>query len=388
MKLLSLSLISFTAFSALVTAIPMPGLDQLTIFKSSEEELRLVKYSDDSPAKWMTESDKMALLRAGVKFMDITDYPEDMMDIQTTWKPYIPTKVLYEDEAMPFINNLTTTEMTRVLTRLTQFRTRYYKSATGLEASNWLYDQILGVVVDEEASDYIEVRKFEHNGWKQNSIIARIEGSDEEFKDEVVIVSAHLDSVNMWTPYLPAPGADDNGSGTVTIFETFRTLVANGFRPERSVEFHWYSAEEAGLLGSQDVARSYKENGIRVVAMMQNDMTGYIGEKGEVIGVVTDHVDKQLTEFLKKLVDSYASIPYVETECGYACSDHASWRKAGYPSAFAIESAFKDSNQAIHTTRDTISRLSFDHMLEFSKVAVGFAVELSHVRDEDMDDLM
>jgi leucyl aminopeptidase len=56
----------------------------------------------------------------------------------------------------------------------------------------------------------------------------------------------------------------------------------------------------------------------------------------------------------------------------------------GFPSAFTIESAFDDSNHYIHTTEDTIDKLSFDHMLEFSRVAVGFAVELSHVREEDV----
>jgi leucyl aminopeptidase len=46
-------------------------------------------------------------------------------------------------------------------------------------------------------------------------------------------------------------------------------LVDNGFKPERPVEFHWYSAEEAGLLGSQAVAAEYKKQGKQVVAMLQ-----------------------------------------------------------------------------------------------------------------------
>ena len=46
------------------------------------------------------------------------------------------------------------------------------------------------------------------------------------------------------------------------------------------------------------------------------------------------------------------------------------------------ESTFEDSNQFIHTTGDTMDKLSLDHMKEFSKVAVGFAVELSHPQEE------
>ncbi|KAJ7300862.1 hypothetical protein DFH08DRAFT_979251 [Mycena albidolilacea] len=61
----------------------------------------------------------------------------------------------------------------------------------------------------------------------------------------------------MW-PFLPAPGADDDGSGSVTILENYRALLAADFHPERSLEFHWYSAEEGGLLGSQAVAKAYE----------------------------------------------------------------------------------------------------------------------------------
>ena len=38
-------------------------------------------------------------------------------------------------------------------------------------------------------------------------------------------------------------GADDDGSGTVTILEAYRALLEADFRPNRTVEFHWYSAE-------------------------------------------------------------------------------------------------------------------------------------------------
>lgn len=63
--------------------------------------------------------------------------------------------------------------------------------------------------------------------------------------------------------------ADDDGSGTVTILEAFRVLVEGNFTPQRPVEFHWYSAEEGGLLGSQDIALEYEKEGRDVIAMLQ-----------------------------------------------------------------------------------------------------------------------
>lgn len=44
-----------------------------------------------------------------------------------------------------------------------------------------------------------------------------------------------------------------------------------------------------------------------------------------------------------------------------------------------MESAFEDSNQYIHTSGDTIDKLSFEHMAEFAKLAAAFVVELSHI---------
>lgn len=72
----------------------------------------------------------------------------------------------------------------------------------------------------------------------------------------------------------------------------------------------------------------------------------------------------------------YCSIPWVETKCGYACSDHASASKAGYPSAFVIESAFEYSDPHIHGTDDSIKYLSFDHMLEHARMTLGLVYEL------------
>jgi Zn-dependent M28 family amino/carboxypeptidase len=82
-------------------------------------------------------------------------------------------------------------------------------------------------------------------------------------------IGAHQDSKNYHEPLARAPGADDDGSGTVTILAAFRALVRAGVRPGVPVEFHWYAAEEGGMLGSREVARAYYEQGVPVAAMTQ-----------------------------------------------------------------------------------------------------------------------
>jgi leucyl aminopeptidase len=68
----------------------------------------------------------------------------------------------------------------------------------------------------------------------------------------------------------------------------------------------------------------------------------------------------------------------VETKCGYACSDHASASRYGYPSAFVIESEFQLSDKKIHSTEDLVKYLSFDHMLQHAKMSLAFAYELAY----------
>jgi len=341
-------------------------------------ELRLVQLEGREPV-WMTEYEKIQLKAQGQNFFDITDAQElgDSESFATQDAVFGP--LTHQDKVKSVIETLSVDGPKANLEKFTSFRTRYYRSDTGKQSQVWLQskiDEVTSTWASKELQKRITTREFPH-AWAQSSIITTINGTSSP--DEIIVISAHQDSTNMF-PFLPAPGADDDGSGTVTILEAYRALLASDFRPNRTVEFHWYSAEEAGLLGSQAVAKDYQARGIKVIAMSQFDMTAWV-KRGtrEEVGVITDFTNEKLTQFNKGLVEEYLSIPYVETKCGYACSDHASWEKAGYPAIFTIESSFANSNQHIHSASDRIDisdEFSFSHMLEFSKLAVAFAIEL------------
>jgi len=361
--------------------------DQFPVTSSSDSEYpgfdldlkaqRLVQM-EGRPAVWMTELEKIEAKARGVKFFDITDTQDlGLLSHFDRIKPSFPPPNATE-KVESVLRTLSTEGPEENLRKFSSFRTRYYRSDTGKESQKWLFSKISEITATASTSlrDLITLEEFAHS-WGQSTIIVRINGSSVT-DDGVVILGAHQDSTNMW-PFLPAPGADDDGSGSVTILESYRALIAADFHPVRAVEFHWYSAEEGGLLGSQAVARDY-EGRVNVIAMNQFDMTAWV-KRGtrEEVGIITDYTDEDLTKFNMQLVEAYLDIPYVETACGYACSDHASWRKAGYPSSFTIESTFENSNKNIHSINDRIDisdEFSFSHMLEFSKLAVAFAIEL------------
>jgi len=322
----------------------------------------------------------------GINFFDITHTPDlgavnSKMGIQTV---KFPEKTAYNESIVPLLKKIEKKNMRKHLEKFTSFHTRYYKSQYGVESSAWLLGQVNSTLAEAGAVN-ASVKAFPHH-WGQASIIATIPGKS----NKTVVIGAHQDSINLFLPsLLAAPGADDDGSGTVTILEALRVLltseeILNG-TAENTVEFHWYSAEEGGLLGSQAIFQSYEKEGRDVKAMLQQDMTGYVQKtidagEPESVGVITDYVDPGLTEFIKKVITEYCDIPFILTKCGYACSDHASASKAGYPSAFVIESDFKYSDNKIHTTEDKIEYLSFDHMAQHAKLTLGLAYELAFAK--------
>jgi len=218
------------------------------------------------------------------------------------------------------------------------------------------------------------VNYFQHS-FVQPSVIAKIKGSNPD-AEGIVIIGGHEDSTAGGATRR-SPGADDDASGTSTVLEVFRVLMENNFRPVRDIEFHAYAGEEGGLLGSQAIARAYQQGGVKVFGMLQLDMTGYTpAGKPPVVGLMFDFVNLTLTRFVSTLIDTYADIGWVETRCGYGCSDHASWTRFGYPSAMPAETRFSDSNPNIHTAQDTLDKLSREHSIQYAKIALSFAVEL------------
>jgi bacterial leucyl aminopeptidase len=274
----------------------------------------------------------------------------------------------------PLISGVKEANLRATISGMAAFNNRYYTSETGVQAAKWLQGRWQEIAAKIPGAS---VSLYAHDGWSQPSVILTIPGS--ESPDEIVVLGGHLDSINGWGDESSrAPGADDNASGIAVLTETARLLAESGFRPKRTVQFMGYAAEEVGLRGSQDIAEKYASSGKKVVGVIQYDMSNFKGSDEEIF-LLTDHVDAGLSAFTGKLIDTYVKVKRSTTECGYACSDHASWESQGFPAAMAFEASFDGMNHSIHTDRDTLATSGGDasHSVPFTKLAVAFAVELA-----------
>ncbi|PIP84905.1 MAG: leucyl aminopeptidase [Elusimicrobia bacterium CG_4_9_14_3_um_filter_62_55] len=274
----------------------------------------------------------------------------------------------------PMVKLVDEREMETTISNLSGFNNRYYTSGTGVAAASWIKDRWNVAAAGRRD---ISVELHAHPGWSQPSVIATVKGNRNG--GEVVVLGGHLDSIAGWYggANARAPGADDNASGIAVLTEALRVLAASGYKPDRTIQFIGYAAEEVGLRGSKEIAEEYKNGGVGVVGVAQFDMTNFAGS-GSQIFLVDDYTNPAQNAFMGRLIDAYVGVGWSTTRCGYACSDHASWTRAGFPASIPFESSKEGMNSNIHTARDTLANSGGNakHASHFAKLAVAYMVEL------------
>jgi leucyl aminopeptidase len=275
----------------------------------------------------------------------------------------------------PVLAQMSDQGIAETIVTLSAFPNRYYKSQSGADASNWVLARWSAMAAGRPD---ITVRQFTHVDYPQKSVMLSIAGSDRP--NESIVLGAHLDSILMsrMSDTAPAPGADDDASGVASLTEALRAMLERGYRPKRSIHLIAYAAEEVGLRGSQEIAKSFKQDKGTVVGVLQLDMTNYKGTANDIV-LFTDYTDSKQNAFLAQLMTAYLpDLKLGYDKCGYACSDHASWQALGFPTSMPFESSFARDNPAIHTAKDTFANSGGQatHALKFARLAAAFAMEL------------
>ena len=219
------------------------------------------------------------------------------------------------------------------------------------------------------------------------NVVAYIKGSEKP--EEVIVISANLDHVGMDKEGNVFNGADDDGSGTVSIMEiaqAFHKAVKDGHPPKRSILFLHVTGEEIGLYGS----RYYTENPLfpleNTVCDLNIDMIGRIDpDKKENPNYIYLIGSNKLSQELQD-VSSEVNEKYTQLELDYKYddpddpnrfyyrSDHYNFAKNNVPIIFYFNGVHED----YHKITDTPDKIEYDLMAKRAQLIFYTAWEIAN----------
>ena len=219
------------------------------------------------------------------------------------------------------------------------------------------------------------------------NVAGLLEGTDK--KDEVLVISAHLDHIGISPDGQINNGADDDGSGTVSLLElaeAFSKAKADGHGPRRSILFLNVTGEEKGLFGSA----YYSENPLlplaNTVADLNIDMIGRVDKEHAedpkyVYLIGSDKLSSEL-----HAISEAANAAHVGYKLDYTFndpkdpnrfyyrSDHYNFAKKGVPVIFYFTGVHED----YHRPGDDVEKIMFDKQAPIVKLVFYTAWELAN----------
>ena len=252
------------------------------------------------------------------------------------------------------------------LRTLTAFPTRHSTSAEFVDAAQWARDQL-------SASGYhTRTQTVSVSGASSLNVIAERQGSGSVPRD-VVLVTAHLDSVNIaGGAAAPAPGADDNGSGSAGLLAIARAMKDHS--AVHDFRLVLFGGEEQGLVGSRHYVTNLPQTERdRVRAVVNMDMIGTLNSPSPTVLLEGAGVSQAVIDGLAEAAATYTTLA-VQTSLNPFNSDHVPFIQKGIAAVLTIEGA-DGANVNIHGANDTLQFINYDLALDILRMNVAFVAQ-------------
>lgn len=221
----------------------------------------------------------------------------------------------------------------------------------------------------EDLGLQVEYKPFSFMENTLNNIIAQKNGSI--FPERIFLITSHYDDVPVTGP---APGADDNASGTAGVMLAAKIL--NQYDFGCTLRFVNFGAEEYGLIGSKDYAQKAYCSGEDIQGVINLDMIAWntpgsspnmdlhalssIPGSNQLAITFQDVVSEYNLDLIPELADP------VTTR-----SDHASFWRYEVP-AILVSEDWEDFNPHYHTSDDDLESLQdIDYFTSMIKASLG-----------------
>ena len=206
-------------------------------------------------------------------------------------------------------------------------------------------------------------------------------GSDEELKNEYIIIGAHFDHLGMGGPGSSSRavdttgvhhGADDNASGVAMMLELAEKLSKTKGSHKRSIICIGFTGEEMGLLGSKHFTENPGIDLKKVNAMINLDMVGRLRETN-TLQIGGTGTAEGFRDIIYSVSDT-ALIKLALSEEGYGPSDHSAFYGKNIPVLFYSTGAHLD----YHTPNDIADSINYSGMVTISSLVFNMSSKLAN----------
>lgn len=215
-------------------------------------------------------------------------------------------------------------------------------------------------------------------GKQTSNIIAALPGQDALLKNEVVVIGAHMDHTGTLSKGYTCSqgasgssnicnGADDNGSGTISVLNVAKALNKVREHLKRTVVIMWFSGEELGLEGSWHYTRNPIYDLNKTAYMINMDMVGYMSSYNNSLAALGSGTSRVAEDNLRKLQSVYTQTTIEYTPRAGGGSDHVPFMSAGIPGVFFHTGV--SNNRNYHRTSDTPDKIDYEGMVVAAKIA-------------------
>lgn len=225
---------------------------------------------------------------------------------------------------------------------------------------------------------------------ESDNVIGLIEGSDPQLKDEIIVLTAHLDHIGVSKSFEDDKinnGALDNAAGVSTLLEVARMML-EGERPKRSVMLLIVTAEEKGLLGAQYFAQNPTVDAARLVGNVNLDMPVLTYEFEDVVAFGSDRstIAAAVSSAASEMGMQLSPDPFPDQGL-FTRSDHFRLVEIGVPSIFLATGTANGGDAAwaehfatnYHRPSDDMDNaISFEAAARFAEINARIALTLAN----------
>ena len=225
---------------------------------------------------------------------------------------------------------------------------------------------------------------------ESDNVIGLIEGSDPDLKDEIIVLTAHLDHIGVSQSFETDKinnGALDNAAGVATLLEVSRMML-DGERPKRSVMLLIVTAEEKGLLGAQYFAQNPTVDAARLVGNVNLDMPVLTYEFEDVVAFGSDRstIAAAVSSAASEMGMQLSPDPFPDQGL-FTRSDHFRLVEIGVPSIFLATGTANGGDAAwaehfatnYHRPSDDMeNNISFEAAANFAEINARIALTLAN----------